>query len=521
MAYAYSQRDKTNLDWFDKDTSKATLIRFELIAGNLRGLEDLKLHFRYPITAISGKNGTGKSTILACVACAYHNTPLGFKTLLRKTPYYTFSDFFIQSSEEIPPAGIHIRYQFLNDKWRKTPNIPTGIGLAWQSRWKFLFGRWNNYASRVDRNVVFFGIERVVPHAEKSVSKSYRRAFQKASAGGYEPEVAAAVGRILGRPYDEFYYKQHSKYRLPLVKSKGRVYSGFNMGAGENTLFEIFSTIHACTGSLFLVIDEIELGLHEEAQVQMIRELKKVCAKRHIQIICTTHSPRILGALPPEGRIHLEKIGDAVRVLPDISPKYAAGLLSGVKEAELDIYCEDEIAASVLSLALPNDIRSRVQITPIGSSAAVIRQLVAKFKDKSDRGVCGFLDGDKVLKKAEHVNLFLKALEKVRNPQDATQWIENRLAFLPGNTWPERWILSKHEEGAFDALVNELGVPSDFLKDCVDVALLSEQHDELYLLSNKLNLPVSTIEGSFIKGALEKSKGEVETIVRFVTEFLG
>src|SRR5207253_3152920 len=144
-----------------------------------------------------GKNGTGKSTILACVACAYHNTPLGFKTLLRKIPYYTFSDFFIQSSEEIPPAGIHIRYQFLHEKWRKTSNIPTGIGLAWQSHWKFLFGRWNNYASRVDRNVVFFGIERVVPHAEKSVSKSYRRAFQKASAGGYEPEVAAVVGRIL------------------------------------------------------------------------------------------------------------------------------------------------------------------------------------------------------------------------------------------------------------------------------------------------------------------------------------
>src|SRR6185295_9739580 len=130
--------------------------------------------------------------------------------------------------------------------------------------------------------------------AEKSVSKSYRRAFQKGQAVGYEMTVAETVGRILGRPYAEFYYKQHSKYRLPLVKSKDRLYSGFNMGAGENTLVEIFSIIYACEGSLLLVIDEIELGLHEEAQLRLVRELKELCATRHIQVVCTTHSARVL-----------------------------------------------------------------------------------------------------------------------------------------------------------------------------------------------------------------------------------
>src|ERR1700730_601810 len=100
MRYLYSQIDKSNLDWFDKDISKATLMRVEIKEGELRGLTNLKLHFRYPITAISGRNGTGKSTILACVACGFHNTAAGFKTLNRKTPYYTFSDFLVQSAEE-------------------------------------------------------------------------------------------------------------------------------------------------------------------------------------------------------------------------------------------------------------------------------------------------------------------------------------------------------------------------------------------------------------------------------------
>src|ERR1051326_1596457 len=117
MPYRYSQTDKANLDWFDKDTAKATLIRLEIADGEIRGLSNLKLHFLYPITAISGKNGTGKSTILACVACAYHNDASGFRPLNRRVPYYTFSDFFVQSAEEEPLAYVTIRYQILNNRW--------------------------------------------------------------------------------------------------------------------------------------------------------------------------------------------------------------------------------------------------------------------------------------------------------------------------------------------------------------------------------------------------------------------
>src|SRR5204863_6360284 len=96
MSYRYSQSDKSNLDWFDKDATRATLVSIEFRRGHLRGLTDIALQFRYPITAISGKNGTGKSTILACAACAFHNRPSGFRPLSRRTPYYTFSDFLVQ-----------------------------------------------------------------------------------------------------------------------------------------------------------------------------------------------------------------------------------------------------------------------------------------------------------------------------------------------------------------------------------------------------------------------------------------
>lgn len=520
MAYHYSQLDKTNLNWFDKDQSKATLIRLEIQRGRLRGLGDVELQFKYPITAISGKNGTGKSTLLGCVCCAYHNTPSGFKPINRKTPYYTFSDFLIHSEEESSPSGVKIAYQFLHDNWRKSANVPTGKGLAWQMRTKERRGKWNKYSTRIKRNVVFLGIERVVPHSEKSVSKSYRHAFVKGDLAGFEKLVRETVGRIVGRKYEDFYFKTHSKYRLPLVSTSNCIYSGFNMGAGENALFEIFSTIYACSGSLILVIDEIELGLHEEAQARLINELKKICEKRHIQIVCSTHSPRILNSLPPEARIHLELRNEKVKAIPEISAEYAAGLLAGGNSAELDIFCEDRIAQSILSLSLPNDIRSRVRIVPIGSSAAVTRHLAARFLDPGSRPACGFLDGDKSLKKQEHVNIFLKTLEHVKSQDDATQWIENRLAFLPGSTWPEQWVIQKHLDEDCCELAEELIVSEDDLSQLLKEAELSEPHNELQLLAARLNLPRETTESYFIRSAIDKCGVEMDSARSFVSGFL-
>src|SRR5207253_10706373 len=106
---------------------------------------------------------------------------------------------------------------------------------------------------------------------------------------------------------------------------------------------------------------------------------------------------------------HIEGVDKGTRVIEGISPQYAAGLLSGVKDAELDIYCEDEIAKNILAAALPNELRVRVQITPIGSAAAVIRQLAARYKETSKRAACGLLDGDQTLRKMEQINLFLNA----------------------------------------------------------------------------------------------------------------
>jgi hypothetical protein len=104
-------------------------------------------------------------------------------------------------------------------------------------------GRWNNYDGRVKRTVVYLGIDRIVPDAEKTVSKNYNRLFQTVNAQGWEDEVRAIVGRILGMGYMAFSHKQHSKYRLPLVSVGNATYSGFNMGSQKQPTWWMSSVL--------------------------------------------------------------------------------------------------------------------------------------------------------------------------------------------------------------------------------------------------------------------------------------
>lgn len=520
MAYNYSDLDNKNLKWFPNDNSRATLLCIQVASGNIRGLGNVQVDFSYPITAVAGRNGSGKTTLLALAACAFHNTRKGFRLLGRKNPYYTFSDFFIQTSEEVSVAGIAIRYQILHDRWYSPKNPAGRIGPGWQARIKHYEGRWNNYDSRVKRTVVYLGIDRIVPDAERSVSKSYRRLFQPVNAQGWEDDVRAIVGRILNTDYDFFGHKQHSKYRIPIVKSGPTTYSGFNMGAGEESLFELFSITKECPDGSMIIIDEIELGLHEDAQVRLINELKILCEQRKFQIICTTHSPRILECLPPEGRVYLERVGKATNVLPGISPAYATGKLSGRSSMELDILVEDESAKLIVETCMTPVLRSRIKVLPIGSCAAVMRHLAARFRENRPPEVCVLLDGDKLASAKVQIKEFLNALEKLKDVEKAQLWAERRLNFLPGNEWPELWVIGQKNEVVCARLGNEFSLSSEKVIEVLNAARRAGKHYEFYEAATILNLDKIIVAHQLIRAAFEAVPDEQKRLIDYIQSFL-
>lgn len=485
MKYLHSNEDKKLRNWFTNDFSKALLRKINLKNGVLRGLTSFSISLDYPITAIAGRNGAGKSTILAMACCAYHNKKNGFKLKGRRQSYYTFSDFFIQHAEEIPPQGINISYLIAHNHWKKSNRFPDGIGLGLQTRKKRKGGKWNDYASRVHSNVVFLGIDRIVPHSERSPSKSYSKVFKDSAVKGWEKKVADIVGYIIGKKYDNLRYLEYSKYTLPIVECGGTKYSGLNMGAGENALFEIFRIIYSCGEGSLLAIDEIELGLHIDAQRKLIRKLKESCLENKIQIICTTHSKEIFDALPPDARKYIEWINGTTVITDGISPDFAMAKLGALEHKELDILLEDGVASNILAFALPTNIRQRIRSISVGSASALSRQLAAAYARKEARQILAIFDGDQ--KKFEKDNLSHARSMAELTDKKFEGWFKDHISYLPGETWPEAWLIQRNKDHSA-SLADLIVADEDTIVAVMEHGLQAGKHNEFIEIAKHLGL---------------------------------
>jgi predicted ATPase len=511
--------DKKNSDWFANDHSKATLASMGLSKGSIRGIKNCKLDFEYPISAIAGTNGSGKSTLLAMAACAFHNHPKGYTPSLRAQTYYTFKDFFIQSDDEMPVQGVEIRYGIRHNAWRGKKKERLGF----QVRTKRKGGRWNDYNTRVKRNVIYFGVQRVVPHFERSVHKSYRSRFKPGTLPKETKlKIAKIAGRIIGKSYADFDSYEHGKYSLPRVTSAGISYSGFNMGAGESAVFEILTALFQSGSGTLIIVDEIELGLHEKAQIRLLEQLKKLCWELKCQVICSTHSHAVLSSLPPEGRFFIENIGSSTLVTKGISADFACGKMGKPNAEELDIFVEDGNAATIVEQALPFSVRKRCKVHAIGSHSAVLRQITSRYLEGVDNSIC-ILDGDQS-------GAFDKATKKVVDGSEAStaeekskvsDWAKDRILYLPGDTWPENWLL----ETAIKALENDLlGDPSGTAKAwglagdaellvLLQEANLADKHNEFFELSELVKLDVDRVREDVCRLVLAMAPEEFTDLI--------
>lgn len=499
MGYQYSELDYKNEKWFVKDIEARSLVQMKLSKGTLRGLHPCSMQMQYPISAIAGKNGSGKSTLLAIACCAYHNRERGYMPTERNKSYYTFSDFFIQTTDEVKVEGLEIRYQILG-KWKVI-----GEGLAWQKRVKNRGGKWNQYDKRMNRNVVFLGIQRIVPPGERKTERTYSGKFKSAKLNEETKQrILAIAGTILGKQYTSLDLRTVGARKLFVVDRNAKHYSGFNMGAGENAVFTLLIELFSAGRNTLLVIDEIELGLHEEAQRRLIQELKKLCLEMHIQIICSTHSAMILDELPPVGRFYVESFDAKTEIMQGISSEYAMGKLTGGKKKELVVFTEDEVGKAVVSSSLPQSLRERIEVIPIGSDQAVLRQLSARYREKSNYCIA-FLDGDKRKERQQQKKQVIKYLEGRTSP-GFEEWIENRLCYLPGAVWPEKFIVSQAKEKALRKLAKTWRLDEEELLDFLICAENAGKHNEFYMLAEKLSQDISAVRAMLISALADSGE---------------
>src|SRR5262249_17023836 len=226
-----------------------------------RGFRGEVVSFDFPVTAVVGPNGGGKTTVLGAVACLYKS--------VKPRQFFAKSGRFDESMVDWP-----FEYEVVDKQ--KNPRDAFRRSVSLRSM------KWGRDA--LDRDVVTFGVARTVPPNEraelrKCASNSF--AVEDSKIKKLAPKVAVAVQRILAKDVSDFSHMTvDTKGRVSLLSGHtgGVKYSEFHFGAGESSIIRMVMKIEELPENALILIEEIENGLHPVATIRMVEYLIDVAA---------------------------------------------------------------------------------------------------------------------------------------------------------------------------------------------------------------------------------------------------
>lgn len=253
-----------------------------LTLANARGFENQSVSFDFPVTALIGPNGGGKTTVLGAAACAYKS--------IQPRRFFAKSGKFDDSM-----ANWRFEYDAIDRNVSKT-------GTARRTA-SFKRARWNRDA--LTRPVLVFGVTRTVPASERTELRRYasnKFTVPISHIASLGSEVATAVQKILGKDVSEFSrVAVDGRGNVTLLTGQtgeGSTYSEFHFGAGESSVIRMVAEIEAMDDNGLVLIEEIENGLHPVATRRMVEYLIDVAKRKTAQVVFTTHSNDALTPLP-------------------------------------------------------------------------------------------------------------------------------------------------------------------------------------------------------------------------------
>lgn len=366
--------DKVSKENYDKYLRKIILRR-------ARSLKDAVVSLDFPVTAIVGPNGGGKTTVLGAAACAYRN--------VKPRRFFAKSGKYDDSM-----ANWVIEYEIIDKSIRPTGGIQRTASFR-SERWK--------RDDFFDRSYLIFGVSRTVPANERvELQRCASNRFQVPSEkiAQLSPEVAQGVKRILGKDVSSFTQMSiDSKGKVSLLAGQtpaGETFSEFHFGAGESSVIRMISEIEATPDGSIILIEEIENGLHPVATKCMVDYLIDVAIRKRSQAIFTTHSDHALESLPDiaiwavldgyveQGRLHISALRS----------------ITGQVDAKLVIFVEDEFAAEWVTTSLRyfgNVELDAVKVEHLGGSGTAIKVHNNRKIDPTITvpSIC-YIDGDAV-----------------------------------------------------------------------------------------------------------------------------
>lgn len=416
MEYQSEIRDSVINELLDKVSNRnygKYLVKLTL--NPIRGFQNETIKFDFPVTAIVGPNGGGKTTVLGAAACAYISEKPG--------------RFFPKSgSLDSSMQNWKISYELIDRELNLRESLFKSC--------KFKSLKW--YRDNMNREVSVFGVSRTVPVTErtelrKCASTAFK--FKPSQEELFDEAVISSASKVLGkeiRRYSQIKIGADGKATLLKGNTENNIpYSEFHFGAGESSVIRIIMKMESLEENSLVLIEEIENGLHPIATQRMVEYLIEFSQRKKSQVIFTTHSNDALLPLPPNA-IWAAINNTLVQGKLDVK---SLRTITGQIEAALAIFVEDDFAKRWVETIISNDpdiIENQLEIHAMAGDGTAVSINKYHNSDPSTKfkSIC-IIDGDSRQKESEIDKVFRlpgecperyiydKVIELIKHPTDS------------------------------------------------------------------------------------------------------
>lgn len=477
---------------------------------NLKGLKDAQFVFEKPLTAIMGVNGSGKTTVIHALACAYQPPEGG------KGENHRFSDFFVHNTDALWQGS---EFYVVNEKIERDRTT-----ILRSRKYGKAFDRWSpRYGDRPKRNIYYIGIDSCLPEIEKSNTQNRIIYSSRRKEDRLSQKVIRDAAAILNKNYQSLMENTfQNKHFNGVELDSGLKYSSLSMGTGEQRTIKILEKILNAEPYSLILIDEIDLLLHVSSLKRLIRRLDEIARDKHLQIVFTTHALEIVDLTQYVGIQYISNISlfegqetlEKTVVYNTINSDLVYSL-TGSCERPLKLYVEDELAKAIVKKVLRTlNISGKADVIKYGAMENAFTVAAAKVLEGQDcTNTLILLDGEKYHTLDEKLVPIQKRFSGTESDIEE-KWNQAASMIsmfnLPNDTAPEKF---------FHDLVLENGdAANELVVAAAEIQAVHDTHEWLYNIQTKLNDTESNVVRDIIDMASNSAKWN--DYIRPVVEWL-
>lgn len=449
----------------------------------LRRLKNLNISFEdKDVTGIFGVNGCGKTTLLYVLLCLYN----------QKNPalQFNFGNFFKKCS----PNEFNDTEIIANVSYRIGRDIHDINVIYKKSAGS---DRWMPKTSRrPERRVYFLGISSSVPSIENERESTVNYSFD--GDNNLDNGILGLARRILGIQYTLISRtRRNNKDYYHATVQDGANYFSISMGAGEQRVLRLLEVMEKVENYSLVIIDEIDLTLHNAALMRLIDYLVEKGRSRHIQFIFSSHCEALTKRKDINVR-HILQTPVQTLCFNESNPECMESM-TGVILRPIEIYVEDILAKTIVAqVAKELGISKRVIIKQYGSCTnAFVASCGMHMLGQTLDHKLFVLDGDRYRTDEDCINQLKKYYSGTEQDKEQKRYEVLRHILqlnLPDDEQPEKYINHiltedlENQNAEIVALAKSIVEPDDphkYLDDIID-GLGDEENVGLYKIIEEL-----------------------------------